>query len=128
MMEDRANYVRIVNHNKDVAGRFNGKDYVFKTGKPVDVPEIVARHVFGFGLEDKSSALSRLGWARTSDELEAGLEKLAKVTFDDPPDMIEAPKRTGTAGPPVNAGGTKGGGFNSPPEGPKIGETASAKG
>jgi hypothetical protein len=122
MMEDRTNYVRIVNHNKDVAGRFNGKDYLFKTGKPLDVPEIVARHVFGFGLEDKTAALSRLGWARTSDELEAGLEKLAKVSFEDPPEMIEAPKRTGTAGPPVNASGTEGAGFNSAPKGPKIGE------
>ena len=122
MMDDRSNYVRIVNHNKDVTGRFNGKDYLFKTGKPTDVPELVARHVFGFGMEDKTSALSRLGWARTSDEMEAGLEKLAKVTFDDPPEMIEAPKRTGTAGPPVNAGGTEGAEFNSAPKGPKIGE------
>jgi len=122
MMEDRSTYVRVVNHNKDVAGRFNGKDYVFKTGKPLNVPELVARHIFGFGLEDKTSALSRLGWARTSDELEAGLEKLAKVTFDDVPEQVDAPKRTGTAGPPVNAGGTEGGGFSSPPKGPKIGE------
>jgi hypothetical protein len=126
MMDDRSNYVRIVNRNKDVAGRFNGKDYLFKTGKPLDVPEIVARHVFGFGLEDKTAALSRLGWARTSDELEAGLEKLAKVSFEDPPEMIEAPKRTGTAGPPVTAGGTEGGEFNSPPQGPKIGQVGAS--
>jgi hypothetical protein len=128
MMDDRTNFIRITNHNKSVTGRFNGKDYLFATGKPVDVPELVARHVFAFGLEDKTAALNRLGWARTSDEIEAGLEKLGKVTFEDPPEMIEAPrkgKRTGTAGPPVNAGGSEDGAmdahaFNAPSNGPMM--------
>jgi hypothetical protein len=130
MMEDRVGYIRVVNHNKSVVGRYAGKDYHFETNKPIDVPEIVAAHVFAFGKDDKSQALNRLGWARTSDELEAGMAMLKKVTFDDPPEMIEAPskrkpgrpaKETGVAGPPVTAGGTEGGGFNAPPDGPKIG-------
>jgi hypothetical protein len=122
MLEDRDNYVRVTNGNKSFVGRFNGKDYKFDQGKPVDISLIAARHIFGFGLEDKTSALNRLGWARSSDELEAGLEKLAKVSFDDIPDLVEVPRRTGTAGPPVSAGGTKGGGLNPPPKGPRIGE------
>jgi hypothetical protein len=133
MMDDRVGYIRVVNHNKSVVGRYAGKDYHFDTGKPVDVPEIVAQHVFAFGKDDKTQALNRLGWARTSDELETGMAMLKKVVFDDPPEMIEAPKgskrgrpkadaETGTAGPPVNAGGTEGGSFKAPPNGPKIGE------
>jgi hypothetical protein len=58
------------------------------------------------------------------------MRMLAKVSFEDPPDLVEAPKRlkgrkadeTGAAGPPVTAGGTKGGVFATPPNGPKIGQ------
>lgn len=131
MMDDRVGYIRVINRNETVVGRYAGKDYVFATGKPIDVPEIVAAHVFAFGKDDKAQALHRLGWARSSEELENGMAMLKKVVFDDPPEMIEAPskrkpgrpaKETGVAGPPVTAGGTEGGGFNAPPDGPKIGE------
>jgi hypothetical protein len=143
MMEDRTNYIRVTNGNsKPVHGRYAGRDYVFKPGVPLDVPEAVARHVFDFGKDDKAQALNRLGWAKSSDDLDAGMAMLAKISFDDPPELIEAPKAqvegkrgrkalphsTGAAGPPVNAGGTEGGGFNSPPDGPKIGEAESAEG
>ena len=136
LIEQRVGYVRIVNNNKTVVGRFNGKDYKFEQGKPIDVPEVVAAHVFGFGIEDKTQCLNRLGWARSSDEIEAGLEKLGNVIFEDPPELVEKPKKgkkssdeagdddeTGTAGPPVIAGGPKGGGFNPSPRGPvRVGD------
>jgi hypothetical protein len=132
-MEGKTGYIRVINNNeRSIMGRYAGVDYHFKPGNPVDVPEIVAAHVFGFGKEDKTQALARLGWMRTSDELEFGLEKLSKVSFDDPPEMIEAPvqpkrkKLTSPAGPPVEAGGTEGGGFKSPPTGLRVGENESA--
>jgi hypothetical protein len=136
--EDRSGYIRVIS-NVDtpkgvIIGRFDGKDYHFKKGVPLDVPEAVARHVFDFGKEDKSQALARLGWLRTSDEYDAAMEKMNLIKFDDPPELIEAPPKprsrrlkgdeTGTAGPPVNAGGTEGGDFKSPPNGPKIGQEA----
>jgi len=140
MMEDRMNYIRVTNGNeKTVHGRYAGRDYVFKPGVPLDVPEEVARHVFDFGREDKTQALNRLGWAKSSDEMDVALKMLAKISFEDPPELIEAPKEkgkgrkalphsTGAAGPPAHAGGTEGGGFNSPPNGPRIGEAESAEG
>ncbi len=129
LMEDRDNYVRVTNHNKSFVGRYAGKDYKFDTGKAVDIPIIAARHIFAFGLEDKVPALNRLGWARSSDEIEAGLEKLNRVKFEEPPDLVEVPRRrTGNAGPPVSAGGTEGGGLINPsPKGPvKVGDDAAA--
>jgi len=127
MIEDRENYVRVTNHNKSFVARYGGKDYKFDQGKPIDIPIVAARHIFDVGKEDKTQALNRLGWARSSDEIEAGLEKLNKVEFGDLPDFVEVPRRTGTAGPPVSAGGTKGGGFNLPPKGPvKVGDDAAA--
>jgi hypothetical protein len=142
MMEDNTSLIRVINNTdnpKGIIGRYAGKNYHFKKGVPLDVPEVVAQHVFAFGLEDKSAALNRLGWARTSEEIEAGMEMLGKIVFDDPPEMIEAPKKTkgkkasadtdaddetGTAGPPVNAGGTKGVAIKGAPDGPKIGQDA----
>jgi hypothetical protein len=106
-------YVRVTMPPKIiVTGRYDGVDYVFKPDTPLDVPEIVAQHVFGFGLKDKSQALARLGWARTSDEIVMALEKLGTVQFDEPPEMVEVPrkartKKTGDARPLVNAGGPK---------------------
>lgn len=140
MMEDRTTLIRVINKTGDpkgIVGRFAGKDYHFKNGIPLDVPEVVARHVFDFGKDDKTQALARLGWATTSENFEAAMDKLGLIVFEDPPEMIEKPKgkgkkaatddaddETGTAGPPVNASGTKGGDFKSPPNGPKIGQDA----
>lgn len=131
-MDNRAGFVRITNNNeKSIVGRYAGIDYHFKPGHPVDVPELVATHIFAFGKDDKASALSRLGWAPSSADIDNGLEKLSKVTFEEPPEMIEAPvkpkkQRTSPAGPPVEASGSEGGGeFKSPPTGPRIGEDES---
>lgn len=106
-------HVRVTVDKCPVSGRYDGQDYVFKPGVPLDVPEIVAQHVFGWGLKDKSQALARLGWARNSDEMDSAMEKLSTVKFDEPPEMIEAPRKprapktTGDARPLVNAGGPK---------------------
>lgn len=106
-------HVRVTIPDGRVIGRYDGADYVFKAGEPLDVPEIVAQHVFGFGLTDKSAALARLGWATKTEEIEQAMERLFQVQFDDPPEMIEvprkqrAPKKAGDARPLVNAGGPK---------------------
>lgn len=136
MMEDRTSLIRVINKTgANILGRYNGRDYLFKHDQPLDVPEVVAAHVFDFGKESKTQALARLGWSTGSNDYDAALERLKQVVFDDPPEMIEAPRKprkakpaadeTGTAGPPVNASGTKGGGFNAPPDGPKIGAAES---
>lgn len=142
MADERVNYVRVINRNagKPVIGRFNGRDYTFKTNVPVDVPEVVAQHIFGFGIEDKSACLNRLGWMQMSTDYEKGMGMLANVIFDDPPEMVEAPRKgrkksasgpdeedeedeTGSAGPPANAGVPEGEGvirMNPSPKGPVL--------
>ena len=52
---------------------------------PVEVPERLARFVFGHKEVDKESCLVRLGWVRLHSELEQGLEKLAKFLITDQP-------------------------------------------
>lgn len=99
-MFNPADYVRVTNKDeasvergkKLIRGRFNGKDYVFPYGKPVDVPIVAAMHIFGFGMDDKSQALARLGWARTSDEVENAMARMKEITFADLPAMMEVPR------------------------------------
>jgi hypothetical protein len=74
---------------QEIRGRFNGKDYVFPFGVPVNVPVDVARHLFGLGSDDKSAAFARLGWAKLSDEIEGATERLRNIKFDDLPELME---------------------------------------
>src|ERR1700676_5103578 len=97
-----ADWIRVTNNDersvvgngekarKEIRGRFNGKDYVFPYGEPVNVHIEVARHLFGVGSDDKSAALARLGWAKSTDELFDAEERLHKIKFDDLPELMEA--------------------------------------
>lgn len=97
-----ADYVRVVNNDEQsvernrklIRGRFDGEDYVFPFGKPVDIPIVAAAHIFGFGKKDKSQALLRLGWAKTSAEIDDGTERLKKISFGELPAMMEVPKES----------------------------------
>lgn len=77
-----------------IYGRYNGKDYIFAFEQPVNVHVDVARHIFGLGLDDKSDALSRLGWASASDQVAEAMERLFLVSFDDLPELMEATRFT----------------------------------
>jgi hypothetical protein len=134
-----ANFVRITNLDessmvgrgakakKAILGRYNGRDYLFPYGEPVNVHIDVARHCFGLGLDDKTAALARLGWARISEDLPDALERLGNIRFDDLPELMEAARfvEKTLASLPVDAhasGLVKGvgveGGAKSPPETP----------
>lgn len=74
--------IGIKNTSKDtIAGRYDGRDYEFRP----DVTEVVtieaARHIFGFGLEDKTRAFLRLGWLRDSGSKAAAEARLAEIQF-----------------------------------------------
>jgi hypothetical protein len=75
---------------KVIVGRYNGRDYAFPFGEPVNVHLDVAKHLFGLGVDDKSAALSRLGWVRSSDEFADAIERLSNIHFDDLPELMEA--------------------------------------
>ena len=62
---------------------WDGQKYEFLPRKPVEVPLIVAQHVFGFGLEDKTEALVRLGWTKTANDKPEGLARLNKFEISE---------------------------------------------
>lgn len=78
-----------------IKSRYDGQDFEFKPGVTVAVSEDAATHIFGYGLDDKSRALIRLGWLINSTQYEGALARLddiqffaeGKVVFDEPADI-----------------------------------------
>jgi hypothetical protein len=70
---------------------WHGDKYTFPPGKAVMVPLEVARHVFGYGLDNRVPVLARLGWAVTSNDVAKGLERLNRFVISD-----EEPKQERT--------------------------------
>ncbi len=90
-MIERPNHVRVVNGTaKKIVGRYDGVDYEFLPGEKVDIPQVVAKHIFGFGDPDKTKALTRLGWMHSSEQMEAAMESLKKIKFAEAPALIAA--------------------------------------
>jgi len=57
---------------------FGGVFYDFLPGKTVEIPEEVAKHIFGYNDSDKAPYLARLGWVRNTQEMQVGLDRLAQ--------------------------------------------------
>jgi len=136
-----ADYVRITNEDessvekgkKVIKGRYAGKDYVFPFGEPVDISLDAARHIFGFENDNKATALARLGWTKSSDDLEEGIERLKRIRFEDLQKFVEVPRakraatlpRTEHARPLVKVGGNPGAAASAvAPEDPPVDEDA----
>jgi hypothetical protein len=64
---------------------FDGTKFEFVPGKEVQVPEIVAKHIFGYGDDNKEPYLVRLGWMKMSTDFPAAMEKLCKFSFSRQP-------------------------------------------
>lgn len=74
--------IGVKNLNKEaVEGRYDGKDYTFPPGVTVAVSEEVARHILGFGVEDKTRQLARLGWLTTSADLKSAVARLENFQY-----------------------------------------------
>jgi hypothetical protein len=67
------------NSDQDLRDGFGGVFYDFKKGVTVEIPEEAACHIFGYGKEDKSPYLARLGWIKTANEYQEGLDSFRKV-------------------------------------------------
>jgi len=87
------NFVYVTN-NSDVefSDGYNGVVYDFKKGATLQVPETVARHVFGWGDTDKAQYLVRLGWISSESDIPKGIALLDKFLISaEPPKKNDAP-------------------------------------
>lgn len=72
----------VTNRNENPhSDRFDGEDFFFPYGEPVEVPIEGADLMFGYGQADKTSTLMRSGMAPTAKDLKNGLLWLANFTF-----------------------------------------------
>lgn len=90
-MIERNDHVRVTSGKETIRARWNGVDYEFRPGEPQDIHHVIAAHIFGFGSDDKSAALARLGWAQSSDQFPAAMQRLQHVRFTPSPGLVEAP-------------------------------------
>jgi hypothetical protein len=60
---------------------FDGTQYVFEPGKEVELPEVAAKHIFGYGVDDKVSNLVRLGWMKMNTDFPEAMERLGTFSF-----------------------------------------------
>lgn len=119
---NREDFVRVTNGTFEVIeGRFNGEDYEFKPSEQVDIHIAAAQHIFAFGEEDKSRALSRLGWIRSSADIKAAMARLALIKFEDVPGIEKVTsinKNPSTRAPSLTGDGTEGAAALTAPEDP----------
>ena len=64
---------------------FNGVSYAFEPGKEIEVPEVAAKHIFGYGDDNKEPYLVRLGWMKMSNQFNLAMEKLMEFSFSKEP-------------------------------------------
>lgn len=70
------------NNGDDYEDRFDGEDFYFAKGEPVEIPVEGAQLMFGYGEDNKTSTLMRAGKAATANDLKSGLVWLANFTFN----------------------------------------------
>jgi hypothetical protein len=73
------------NTNKDLYAEYNYVGYHFLVGKTVELTVPAARHMVGYGDEDKEKYLVQLGMIRLHSELEEAMETLKKVDISSEP-------------------------------------------
>lgn len=101
---------KITNGNlNQFVGRFDGQDYAFPPAQPVYCPDEAAKHIFGLGQVDKSSVLSRNGWATVTGDLEVGLAILNNFKFVSVEQVYDAPLAIELAHGPAPVVGDAGG-------------------
>jgi hypothetical protein len=87
----------VTNHtDKTHKDGYGGVFYVFEPNKTVEIPVEVARHIFGYEVDNKEPYLARLGWMITSNDLDKALEHLSKWELS-----TESPKKNQSLSPLV---------------------------
>ena len=84
------------NSDKPLKDGFCGVKYEFKVGETVEIPVEAAAHIFGYGNDNKEPYLARLGWAKTSNDIDEGLKHLAQWELS-----TEPPKKNQSLSPLV---------------------------
>ena len=75
----------VTNHGIPTTGRFEGVEYTFATGEEVEISEKAAKHIFGYGNDNKEPYFVRLGWMKMNTDLPRALDRMKMVSFSSEP-------------------------------------------
>ena len=91
------------NSEKKLTAEFAYEEYNFPVGVTVALSPLAARHIFGYGDDNKEPYLARLGFIRLHSDLEEGLERLAQfeITAEPPQQNRSLPSAVGVVPLPV---------------------------
>ena len=73
------------NSETKLTAEYAYEEYKFPVGTTVALSPQAARHIFGYGDDNKEPYLSRLGFIRLHSELDEALERLSKFEISDQP-------------------------------------------
>lgn len=80
--------VFVTNQGVPFTGRFENVEYQFDTNKEVELSEEAAKHIFGYGVDDKEPYFVRLGWMKMNTDLPRAKERLTQVKFSSEPAKV----------------------------------------
>ena len=73
------------NSEKKLVAEYAYEEFVFPQGVTVKISHQAAKHIFGYGDNNKEPYLSRLGFIRLHSELDEALERLSQFEISDQP-------------------------------------------
>lgn len=65
------------------ADMWDGKQYNFPPNKATQVSVDVAQNIFGYGVQDRTPILVRLGWTKVTSDIPKALERLDKFVISE---------------------------------------------
>jgi len=95
------------NSGHELVDAWNGKQFIFPVGGTIEIDEIVARHIFGYGADDKINNLVRLGWVHTNTDIPNAIERLGKFMFSTENKPSRSLDPASNTDAPVSDGGGK---------------------
>jgi hypothetical protein len=69
------------NSSEPFSDFFDGTAYNFEPGKEIELSEVAAKHIFGYGEDNKEPYLIRLGWMKMSNQFNMAMERLGHFSF-----------------------------------------------
>lgn len=77
--------VFVTNKGVPFVGRFENVEYTFENGKEVELSLEAAKHILGYGEDNKEPYFVRLGWMKMNTDLPRALDRMKMVSFSSEP-------------------------------------------
>ena len=75
----------VTNRGIPFTGRFENVEYTFDTNKETEISEDAAKHIFGYGVDNKEPYFVRLGWMKMNIDLPRAKERMSQIVFASEP-------------------------------------------